>query len=161
MRGLGFKMAGAVGLAGLVMAISAGAASASTNTVTVGPGTVTGRILITVPVTVVCDPLPGKYVDAGISVTVQQANGKQVSTASGGISDSLPTPSALTCDGVTQNTLEIQATPTPGSGPFHGGTAIVTANFNYDTGISYPGGYFQITNSESGTSGITVVSLHG
>jgi hypothetical protein len=158
-----FKLAGAIGLAGLLMAISAGTASAATNTVAVGSGTLTGRVLITVPVTVVCDPLPGDYVDTSINVTVQQANGKQVSNASSGLFIVLPTPSVLTCDGATQNTVEIQATPNAGSGPFHGGTAIVTASFTYDTGYLVGGGCgcWQVTNSEGGTSPISVISLHG
>jgi len=157
------KLAGAIGLAGLLVAISAGTASAATNTVTVGSGTLTGRVLTTVPVTVVCDPLPGNYVDTSINVTVQQANGKEVSTASGGLFIALPTPSVLTCDGVTQNIVEIQATPNAGSGPFHGGAAFVTANFTYDTGYLVGGGCncWQVTNSEGGTSPILKVSLHG
>jgi hypothetical protein len=156
------RLAGAIGLAGLLVAISAGAASATTNTVTVGSGTLTGRILITVPVTVVCDPLPGNYVDTNIGVTVQQANGKQVATASGGQFTVLPTPSPLTCDGVTPNTVEIQARPDGGI-PFHGGTAFVTATFTYDTGYLVGGGCncWQVTNSESGSSPITKVSLRG
>jgi len=98
-----WKLAAAVGVGALLVAVTAAPANASTNTITVGPtGTVTNRILVSVSVTIVCDPLPDTPFFSGASVTVQQANGKQVSTGTGGASTfSGPNAPFLTCDGVT------------------------------------------------------------
>src|SRR5690349_4612963 len=73
------------------------------------------------PVTIVCDPLPGTPVQSNVTVNLQQANGRQVSSAQG-TADTFSGAAApfLTCDGVTQNTVVVQLTPNPGSGPFHG-----------------------------------------
>jgi hypothetical protein len=104
------------------------------------------------PVTIVCDPLPGTPVQSNVTVNLQQANGRQVSSAQG-TADTFSGAAApfLTCDGVTQNTVVVQLTPNPGSGPFHGGGAIVTADFVYGTD----------TNFESSTTPVITVSLHG
>ena len=98
-----WKLAAAVGVGALLVAVTAAPANASTNTITVGPtGTVTNRILVSVSVTIVCDPLPDMPFFSGASVTVHQANGKQVSTGTGGASTfSGPNAPFLTCDGVT------------------------------------------------------------
>jgi hypothetical protein len=158
------KLAGAIGLGLLLAIMSASAAgattSATTNTITVGStATLSSRLLISVPVTVVCDPLTDSFIDASVSVNVQQANGRQIATASG---FAFGGPTFLTCDGVTQNQVVVQATPNAGSPPFHGGAALVTASFLVEYGITFPDcGCFQVTNSDSGSSPITTVSLHG
>jgi hypothetical protein len=60
-------------------------------------------------------------VQSNVTVNLQQANGRQVSSAQG-TADTFSGAAApfLTCDGVTQNTVVVQLTPNPGSGPFHG-----------------------------------------
>jgi hypothetical protein len=157
-----FKLAGAIGLGLLLVIIGASAARATTNTITVGSNaTLSHRLLISVPVTVVCDPLTDSFIDASVTVNVQQANGRQIATASGtAFGDS----TFLTCDGVTQNQVVVQVTPNPSGPPFHGGAAFVTASFLVEYGINpvFPGcGCFQVTNSDSGSSPITQVSLSG
>jgi hypothetical protein len=159
-----FKLAGAIGLGLLLAIMSASAAgattSATTNTITVGStATLTSRLLISVPVSVVCDPLTDSFIDASVSVNVQQANGRQIANASGTVFAF--STNFLTCDGVTQNLVVVQATPNAGSPPFHGGPALVTASFLVEYGIIFPGCCFQVTNSDSGSSPITTVSLHG
>lgn len=159
-----FKLAGAIGLGLLLVIMGASAASATTNTITVGStATLTSRLLISVPVTVVCDPLTDSFIDASVSVNVQQANGRQIANASGTVlaTEFSGATNFLTCDGVTQNNVVVQATPNPGSPPFHGGPALVTASFTVEYGIIFPGCCFQVTNSDSGSSPITTVSLHG
>jgi hypothetical protein len=158
-----FKLAGAIGLGLLLAVMSASAAGAATgaatNTITAGStATLTSRLLISVPVTVVCDPLTDSFIDASVSVTVQQASGRQIATASG---VAFGGPAFLSCDGVTHNQLLIQATPNAGGPPFHGGAALVTASFLVEYGIIFDGCCFQVTNSDSGSSPITTVSLHG
>ena len=147
------KLAAAIGVGALLVAVTAAPANASTNTITVGPtGTVTNRILVSVSVTIVCDPLPDTPVFSSASATVQQANGKQISTGTGGANTfSGPAAPFLTCDGVTANTAVVQILPDPGSGPFKGGGAVVTARFDYQTP----------TGSESGSSTFTTVRPRG
>jgi hypothetical protein len=157
-----FKLAGAIGLGLLLVIIGASAARATTNTITVGSNaTLSHRLLISVPVTVVCDPLADSFIDASVTVSVQQANGRQIATASGSLFSSATT-NLLTCDGVTQNHLVVQATPNASGPPFHGGAAFVTASFEVDYGLLFGGcGCFQITGTDSGSSPITQVSLSG
>ena len=124
------KLATAIGIGVLLVAASAMPANAATNTITIGaPPALTNRQLITVSITVVCDPLPDTPFASGAWVSFRQTSGKQIYTASG-FTDSFsggPAAPMLTCDGVTQNTGVVQALPDQGSGPFHGGPALVSA----------------------------------
>ena len=159
-----FKLAGAIGLGLLLVFMGASAAGAATNTITVGStATLSSRLLISVPVTVVCDPLTDSFIDASVSVNVQQASGRQIAHASGTLLATAFAGSTnfLTCDGVTQNNVVVQATPDSGSPPFHGGPALVTASFLVENGIFFGCCSFQVTNSDFGSSPITTVSLHG
>ena len=122
-----FKLAGAIVAGLLLTAVSAAPADAATNTITVGSVTLTNRVLVMVPVTVVCDPLQATSVDSILGVTVTQASGKAVAT---GETFPAPIPIPFTCDSVTQNNLVIDVLPNPGSPPFHGGKAIVQASFS-------------------------------
>src|SRR5215469_13814834 len=152
-----FKLAGAIGLGLLLVIIGASAARATTNTITVGSNaTLSHRLLISVPVTVVCDPLTDTFIDSVVYVNVQQANGRQIATASGSLYSSSTT-NFLTCDGVTQNHVVVQATPNASGPPFHGGAAFATATFLVENGILFGGGCgcYQVTNSDSGSSPIT------
>jgi hypothetical protein len=91
----------------LLVAATVTPANAATNTITIGASpTLTGRQLITVSITVVCDPLPDTPFASGAWVSFRQTSGKQINTASG-FTDSFsggPSAPMLTCDGVTQNT---------------------------------------------------------
>jgi hypothetical protein len=150
------RLIGAAGLGLLLTALTATAVSATTNTVAIGsPVTVTDRVLVTVPVTIVCDPLPNTPFQSEVSVTVEQASSSSVSNGTG---QSFP---SLTCDGVTQNSLMVDVTPNSGSGPFHGGGAIVSASFFYATAVSCGSGCFFMETSESGSTGPTAVSVRG
>jgi hypothetical protein len=141
-----FKLAGSI-VAGLLLTVlSAAPASATTNTITVGSVTLTNRVLVTIPVTVVCDPLPGPNFDTTVEVTVTQASGKAVATGSAG-TEVTPEP-LFTCDGVTQNHLVMKVLPSAGSPPFHGGGAIVQASFNIFS--------FTAASSESGNTTVPV-----
>jgi hypothetical protein len=99
--------------------------------------------------------------DSSVQISVEQANGRQVSTATGADFSGSPAAPIFTCDSVTENTILVQATPNPGSGPFHGGSALVSASFTYDTGTILGGGSFFITNTDSGTIQNVIVSLKG
>jgi len=137
-------------------------ASASTPmSVSVGrPITVTNKLLISVPLTVVCDPLPNIPFQDLVSVQVTQARGKSVRHAQGFFTGA--SQPYLTCDGPTQNQLTVLAMPDPTSGPFGPGPAILTASAVHQTAEScgFPG-CFTNFQSESGSTGPIPVSLHG
>lgn len=162
MSAMRFKLATAIGIGALLVAATATPANAATNTITIGSsGTLTNRLLITVSVTIVCDPLPDTPISSGAQVSLQQAAGQNISTASGQVGAfSGPNAPQLTCDGVTQNAVVIQAVPNSGSGPFHGGQALVSASFFYDSGISCGPGCVETTNSEGGSTPWLTISLH-
>ncbi len=91
----------------VLTAFSAVSASASTNTLSIGsPITLTDRVLVTIPMTIVCDPVDSPF-SSFIDFSLKQADGQSVSTASGEIFSSPP---ALICDGVTQNTTPLNLT---------------------------------------------------
>jgi hypothetical protein len=120
--------AAAAACIGLVAAATP--AWATTNTITVGPtADLTVKVAISVPVSIVCDPLTDAfYVSSSVSVSVKQANGKQISSASGILYGD---GSMLICDGSTQNNIVMKVMPDPGSGPFKNGAAYATASFTY------------------------------
>jgi hypothetical protein len=128
---------------------------------------VTNRLLVSVPVQVVCDEIgnPGDItLGDTVSVTVSQANGKSVSSGTGSVSAG-PTsmynpgsPGFLTCDGSTVNTVTV---PVQGTGPFHGGGAVVSVSTYHSVGTCYFPGYCPPTAYEQGSIGPIAVSLKG
>jgi hypothetical protein len=144
--------------------LAAGASSASADpgmTVAVGTSTLTARVLLTVQVVVVCDPLldPNTFSDS-VSVTVQQASGQSIITGSGQVAGGSGSPFGgggfLTCDGSTQNLVDVNIVP---SAPFHGGPAIFTVSASHTTGSCNP--FCQITGSESARLGPTSMKIKG
>lgn len=149
------KLAGAIGVAGILLTtLSAAPASATTNTITIGSVTLTARVLVAVPITVVCDPLgtASDQIGDDVSVMVTQASGRAVATGQGFL-DSISPQNILTCDGVTQNHIVVDVLPSTGSPPFHGGPAIVSASFGvFD---------FSTQVGESGSTGNVTVTIQG
>lgn len=124
------ELASTIGAGVLFTALTVLPADAATNTITIGrPVTLTDRILVAVPVTVVCDPVTGvDEVDVNASVT--QAVGNQVANGQGSQGSEGPgSSSLLTCDGVTKNHLVIDLLPGTGSPPFRYGRAIAQVSF--------------------------------
>lgn len=115
----------------------AGSARADSNlTASLGTATLTARILIHVPVKVVCASLGGTYVVTdSITVGVQEASGKSVSSGSGQVVGGSfdGDPALFICDGSTKNVVTVPVLPATGSGPFHKGMAIVTVNISHST----------------------------
>jgi hypothetical protein len=130
---------------------------------TVGKPTVSARILVTVPVTVVCASLPDPNTALDqVSVSIEQASGRTtVSTGSGSVSGGPFSPSGgqpfLTCDGSTQNIVVVKVLPDSGSGPFHTGLAIFTVNATHVSGSCTP--FCQATGSESAQFGPASVRM--
>jgi len=121
---------------GLVLGASSTAGASGSVTVSVGsPIQVTNRVMVSVPVKVVCDPLAGDTFVDRVYVQVQQANGRDVSSGSASFEAGPGSPFKgapfLTCDGSTVNTVTVNVV---GNGPFHGGGAIVTAAATHTVG---------------------------
>jgi hypothetical protein len=123
--------------AGLLSTAIASSASAATTPVSIkiSSADLTARILVTVGVDFVCQPLvsaidgsPVTSALLGLAVSVDQANGRTIAHAAGG--DTMPSTDLVTCDGSTVNhrTMSLLSSTVP----FHGGTAIATVMLNVD-----------------------------
>jgi hypothetical protein len=155
---LGLALPFAVGL----FAMGSSSASADPGmTVSVGSSTLTARVLLTVPVVVVCAPLsdPNTFSD-DVSVTVQEASGRSINTGMGEVAGGSGSPFGgggfLTCDGSTHNTVMVNIVP---NAPFHGGPAIFTVSASHTSGSCDP--FCQITGSESASNGPTSMTIKG
>jgi hypothetical protein len=164
------RMICALGVSALVSVpggLATGGTSASAQpgmTVSVGTPTLTSRVLLTVPVTVVCDALPDPNTFSDfIFVSVQQASGRDISSGSGEVSGGLGSMSGgapfLTCDGATPNVVMVPVLPASASGPFHGGPAIFTVSASHTSGGCNP--FCQITGSESAAISPTSINVKG
>ena len=121
----------------IALLASAAPAWAATNTVTIGSvAELTVKVAISVPVTIVCDPLIDPGVASTVYVYIKQANGKQISSGSGEVLASPGIGNLLICDGSTQNNIVMKIMPDAGSGPFKNGAAYATASFNYSDGMT-------------------------
>jgi hypothetical protein len=161
MRRLIVLLAGVPFAFALALAAPTAASASTPMRITVGaPITVANKLLISVPVTVVCDPLPNVPMQDFVSVQVTQARGKSVSHATGFFTSS--SQPYLTCDGTTANELTVLAMPDSTSGPFNPGPAVLTAMAFHETATScgVPG-CFTNFQSESASTGPVPVSLHG
>jgi hypothetical protein len=157
-------------LCGVAAVATTSSASADTPvvSVTVGsPLTVANRLLVSVPVHVVCAPIgsPGDItLSDNVTVSVSQVDGKSVSSgtatiSAGPFSPQNPTaPGFLTCDGSTVNTVIV---PVQGNGPFHGGGAIVSASTSHSVGTCFFPGFCSTDAFESGSVGPTGVNFRG
>jgi hypothetical protein len=134
-------------------------------TITVGTPMLTSRLLLTVPVSVVCAPLPDTPISDFVSVSVEEAYGRSVSTGSatvgGGPGSVYGGNTFLTCDGVTQNVVMLSVLPDSGSGPFHGGGAIFTVQASHAAGTCEFPGFCQATGSEGAQVGPTSIHIKG
>ncbi len=127
----------AIFVAGLLASAIAGSASAATTpvSITVTKAALTAKILVTVGVDLVCQPLvsaidgsPVTSAALGLAGSVDQANGRTIAHAAGG--DLMPSADLVTCDGSTINHLSLSLLSS--TVPFHGGTAIATVMVNVD-----------------------------
>src|SRR5262249_14279191 len=131
------------------------------------PIQVTNRLLVSVPIQVVCQPIgnPGDItLNDSVSVSLSQANGNSVSTgsamvSSGPFSPQNPTGTGMfTCDGSTVNQLTLQDL---GNSTFHGGGAILTASAFHSVGICIFQDFCQSSGNESASVGPVAVQLRG
>ncbi len=136
------------------------AASADTGmTVTMGTPTVSARLLVTVPVSVVCADIPGGLVTTydNVTVTISQASSSGVSTATGQLEGGsfFSTSGLFTCDGTTVNNFTFSLVA---SSPFHGGPAVATVTTVHDVATD-PYCLWCAGASESGQLGPIAVTV--
>jgi hypothetical protein len=147
----------AVAVAALVMAA---AASAAAPTIRLGDAQLIGKVAITVPVSVSCAPPEGDRVlqTTSLSVSVQQAAGKEIAYGSGFVGgfNSM----AFTCDG-SEQTVPVTISANPSGAPFHGGKIVVTASaFASTAEPCFPGATDCFTNFASEGATIGPVAVH-
>jgi hypothetical protein len=100
-----------------------------------------------------------------VSVNLRQASGRDINTGSGVVAGGPFSPyggtAFLTCDGSTQNTVTVSVVPDSGSGPFHGGPAIMTASAYHAVGTCVFPGFCQTTAFETAQIGPTAINMSG
>lgn len=141
-------------------AVAAPAANAMT--IRVGDPQLSGRIAITVPVVASCsafDATLTHYSDF-VSVSVQQASGREIASGTGSAFGSITNSSLLfACDG-TEQTVPVTVLANTSGPPFHGGPAILTGSAGASAGQPcFPGSttcFFNLVSQTATTGPITV-----
>jgi hypothetical protein len=154
-----------VALAGAISAFAFAAPSADAMTIRVGDPTLIGRVALSVPVSVSCAPFDASYtlLSTNVSVSVQQASGKDIASGSGFMSGGIfgqPGP-LFTCDDAEHDVTVPVSANTAGP-PFHGGHVVVNANASASAGQPcFPGSTNCFTNviSQFASSGPVEVHL--
>jgi hypothetical protein len=152
-------------LVGVGLALVPVVASASNVSATVGAGTLTDKVAVTIPVTVTCagpfwDPTTQQLFDENIQLSVEQASGKQIARGTGSASLALPIAQPQQCDG-SAVTIPVTILADPTGPPFHGGGLVVTGSVSFQAGTNcgVPGCYFNIVGDGTGI-GPASVQLH-
>jgi hypothetical protein len=152
-------------LVGAGLALVPVVASASNVSATLGAGTLTNRVAVTIPVTVTCagpfwDPSTQELFEENISISVEQASGKQIASGTGQASFGLPFSQPQHCDG-TAVTIPVTVLADPTGPPFHGGSLVVSGFVSLQAGTNcgVPGCYFNIVG-DGAAIGPASVPLH-
>jgi hypothetical protein len=155
------RLRATVVLAAVVLGLAT-ASSASAMTATLGEPELIAKVLVTVPVTVSCDPVsPGLVVfSQSVSVLVEQASGRDIARGTGNVFAGFPQPLLFPCNG-TPTTLSLSVLADPTGPPFHGGRAVVRVTATADAGVPNPfGGFVAPFERQSVIVGPTEVRLH-
>ena len=125
------------GFCTIVVALAA-TSTASAMTTTIGDVGLIGKVSLTVPITVTCDaPSPGlAIIGQNVSVTLEQAAGKQIARASATVAAFSPT-LLFPCDG-TPASLSVSVLADPAGPPFHGGKAVARVTVKSEAGVPFP-----------------------
>jgi hypothetical protein len=148
--------------AATVLLVAVSASYASAMTVSLGTPTLSARVAISVPATVSCDPFDPTltYFADGVTVSVQQAAGRQIARGTGSASGF---PDVLFACDSAPHTISVSVAADPAGPPFHGGPAAFTTSAFAEAGICFgpddSGGCSPIA-SQSASSGPTTLNLH-
>ena len=141
----------AIGL-GLVPA----AASAADLSITPGNASLTGKVALTVPVTVSCsapfwDATTQELFQENISVSVEQASGRSIAHGSSTAYASVPDSLFVQCDGVPV-TVPVTVWADVSGPPFHNGSAVVSGAIGLMAGTNcgFPGCYYNLVSISAG-----------
>ena len=149
------------GLCTIVVALAA-ASTASAMTTTIGDVDLIGKVALTVPVTVTCDPPSAGLAISGqtVSVVLEQAAGKQIARASGAVSGFSPT-TLFPCDG-TATSLSVSVLADPAGPPFHGGKAVARVTVTSEAGVPLaccPGAFMGPFERQTAVAGPIAVKI--
>ena len=150
--------------AAAVIAGSTAAVASAGMTMTVGSPTLSGKVLITVPMTLTCSPFDPSltFFSASASVQVEQAVGQQIATGFASVGGFMGgTQLAFNCDNSPQSVPVLVQANTSGP-PFHGGPASFRIFAGAAAGI--PCGFFGcFTNVvvQNASLGPTILNMRG
>ena len=136
------------------LALAPTVASASGVSVSAGPGTLTGRVALTIPVTVSCspfwDPNTQQLVDEFINLNVEQASGRDIARANGFARSDFTGQQLFQCDG-SSVTIPINMLADPTGPPFHAGSVVVSGVVGVDAAQScgFPGCFFNFVQQQA------------
>lgn len=138
------------------------APAADAMTIRAGEAELVGRVAITVPIVVGCSAFDPAFthLSDSISVSVQQASGREIAFGTGSTYGSGPMPSPLfACDG-TEQTVPMTVLANASGPPFHGGHAVLNASAFANAGQPcYPGAtncFFNYVSQTATTGPVTV-----
>jgi hypothetical protein len=145
----------------LIVAGFAGLAKSAV-TLAVGEPDLQAGVLIAVPVTATCSPFDPAltHFSSILSVSVEQANKKQIAFGSSFVGGTMsPTPILFPCDG-TATTVSVNVLANPDGAPFRRGKAAFTISASASAGISCgpPFCFFNIT-SQNATMGPVILDM--
>lgn len=135
------------------LALAPTVASASGVSASAGPGTLTGKVAITIPVNISCtpfwDPNTQQLVDEFINLNVEQASGREIAHANGFARSDFTGPQLFQCDG-SSVTIPISMLADPTGPPFHGGSVVVSGVVGVDAAQScgFPGCFFNFVQQQ-------------
>jgi hypothetical protein len=150
--------------AALAVAVTCAVIAPAANAMTIRAGDpeLSGRIAISVPIVVSCSPFDPAltHFSGGVTVSVQQAAGRQIASGSGSVFGSSVTSSLpFTCDG-TEQTVPVTVLANTSGPPFHGGRAVLSASANASAGEPcFPGStgcFINIVGQSAGTGAVVV-----
>jgi hypothetical protein len=135
------------------LALAPTVASASGVSASAGTGTLTGRVALTIPVTVTCtpfwDPNTQQLVDESIILNVEQASGRDIARANGFVRSDFTGPQLFRCDG-SSATIPLSMLADPTGPPFHGGFVVVSGVIGVDAAQScgFPGCFYNFVQQQ-------------
>jgi len=151
--------------AAAVIAGSTAAVASAGMRMTVGSPTLSGKVLITVPLTITCSPFDPSLtlISSGAFVSVEQADGQAIAHGFGSVGGSMGASQiAYSCDNTPQSVPVLVQANSSGP-PFHGGPASFTISAGAVAGIPcsfYPGCFTNIV-FQSASLGPTILNMHG
>ena len=146
------------GVCAIGLALVPAVASAAGLSIAPGSAGLTGKVALTVPVTVSCsasfwDTTTQELFQESISVNVEQASGRSIAHGSSTAYAILPDSLFVQCDGAPV-TVPVTVWADVAGPPFHNGSAVVSGAIGLMAGTNcgFPGCYYNLTSISAGFS---------